>query len=85
MIPMYSYVGVEATSQNSEMWFVLATMIGPIDGVQMLILSPALGIMIKINMLEVRKTICYRSIPYHLYWFGIAMPNPPAYGVRIYT
>jgi hypothetical protein len=31
------------------------------------------------------KTLCYRAIPYHLYWFGIAMPNPPAYGVQIRT
>jgi hypothetical protein len=76
---MYSYVGVEATSQNSEMWVVLATMIGHIDGARMIISSLALGITIKIDMLEVRKTICYRSIPYHLYWFGITMPNPPAY------
>ena len=39
----------------------------------------------KHQMLEFCKTICYRAIPYHFYWFRIAMPNPPAYGVRIHT
>jgi hypothetical protein len=69
------------------MWFVLATMKGPIaiDGTQTIISLPALGIRIKIDMLEVRKTICYWIIPYHLYWFGIAMPNPLAYGVQMCT
>ena len=43
-IPTYSYVRVEATSQNSKMWFVLATMIGPINGVQTIISPSALGI-----------------------------------------
>ena len=60
-------------------------MIGLIDGVWMIILSPALGIRTKINMLEICMTICYRAITYHCYWFRLAMPQSPAYGVRILT
>ncbi len=59
--------------------------IGPIGSGRMIILLPALGIRTKINMLEVRKTICYQAIPYHLYWFGLAMPQLLAYGEQICT
>jgi hypothetical protein len=68
LLPNKNYFSTQNTS-----------LISPIDGARMIILSPALGIRTKIDMLEVCKTICYRAIPYHLYWFGITMPNPPAY------
>jgi hypothetical protein len=37
---------------------------GPTGGAQMIISLPALGIMIKINMPEVRKTIYKRTLPH---------------------
>jgi hypothetical protein len=51
----------------------------------MIISSPTLGIRTQIDMLEVCKTSCYRAIPYHLYWFGLAMLQSTASGVRIRT
>jgi hypothetical protein len=63
-IPTYSYVGVQGTTHNLELWVVLATMIGPMAGARSIISSPALGIMIKINMPKLRKTIVKRTLPY---------------------
>jgi hypothetical protein len=63
--PTYSYVGYYPTTHNPKLWVVLATITGPSAGARTTISSPALGIMIKINMPEVRKTIQQADItPY---------------------
>jgi hypothetical protein len=55
---------VEATIHNTELWVGLATMIGPMAGAQRLISLLELGIMTKVNMPKVCKTICKRTLPY---------------------
>jgi hypothetical protein len=51
----------------------------------MIISSPELGIMIKINMPKVHKIICKHTLPYITFIGWGSKPQSPAYPVQIHT
>ena len=83
-IPTYSYVG-GGTTHNLELWAVLATTIGPMAGARSIISSPALVIIVQINMPKVCKTSCKRTLPYLTLKGWGRKPQSMATPVRIRT